>query len=72
MMFIMILIYNYTESSFIKPTSLLWVVFLLIAIQVPEECPEGALGKQVLLNEDESGGEDWDEPVLAGESEEAA
>jgi exopolysaccharide production protein ExoQ len=71
-MFIMILIYNYTESSFIKPTSLLWVVFLLIAIQVPEECPEGALGKQVLLNEDESGGEDWDEPVLAGESEEAA
>jgi O-antigen ligase len=32
----MILFYNITESSFLKPTSLLWFMFLFIAIQVPQ------------------------------------
>lgn len=36
----MILIYNITESSFLKPTSLLWFLFLLIAVNIPEPFPE--------------------------------
>jgi O-antigen ligase len=36
----MILIYNITESSFIKPTSLLWFLFLMISINIPEPFPE--------------------------------
>lgn len=30
-----ILIYNYTESSFAKPTCLMWFLFLLVAVQPP-------------------------------------
>ncbi len=36
----MILIYNVTESSFIKPTALLWFLFLMISINIPEPFPE--------------------------------
>lgn len=39
---VMILIYNITESSFMKPTSLLWFLFLLISINIPEPFPEKA------------------------------
>lgn len=35
-----ILISNITESSFLKPTSLLWFFFLLIAVNFPEPLPE--------------------------------
>lgn len=38
--FSMILIYNITESSLTKPTSLLWFLFLIVAIKVPEKFPE--------------------------------
>lgn len=44
MMFVMILVYNYTESSFFKPTALLWFSFLIISIKVPELFPEGSFG----------------------------
>ena len=37
---LMIIIYNVTESSFFKPTSMLWITFLLIALRVPEPFPE--------------------------------
>jgi O-antigen ligase len=40
MMFVMILVYNYTESSFFKPTALLWFSYLIISIRVPELFPE--------------------------------
>jgi exopolysaccharide production protein ExoQ len=33
--FIMILVFNYSESSFTKPTVFLWFVFLLIALEMP-------------------------------------
>lgn len=36
----MILIYNVTESSFLRPTSLLWFIFLMIAVSMPETLPE--------------------------------
>jgi O-antigen ligase len=38
--FITTMIYNFTESSFLKPTSFLWFTFLLIAIQTKEIVPE--------------------------------
>jgi O-antigen ligase len=38
--FITVLIYNFTESSFLKPTSFLWFTFLLIAVQTAENIPE--------------------------------
>jgi O-antigen ligase len=40
LMLVTILIYNFTESSFCKPTSLPWFVFLLISVITPEELPE--------------------------------
>lgn len=40
----MILIYNITESSFMKPTALLWFLFLLISVNIPEKLPEGEEG----------------------------
>jgi O-antigen ligase len=38
--FVTIMIYNFTESSFLKPTSFLWFTFLLTAIQTAETIPE--------------------------------
>lgn len=38
--FITVMIYNFTESSFLKPTSFLWFTFLLIAVQTKEVVPE--------------------------------
>jgi O-antigen ligase len=38
--FITVMIYNFTESSFLKPTSFLWFTFLLIAVQTKERVPE--------------------------------
>jgi hypothetical protein len=38
--FITIMIYNFTESSFLKPTSFVWFTFLLIAVQTSETVPE--------------------------------
>lgn len=60
---LMIIIYNYTESSFVKPTSLLWIVFLLISVQVPEDLPDAAGKRDILIR-----GEDEDEKY--GESDE--
>ena len=42
MMLVTVLIYNVTESSFFKPTSLLWFMLLLISIQTPERYAEEA------------------------------
>lgn len=38
-MFAMILIYNVTESSFLKPTSFLWFVMLMISVKAAEHYP---------------------------------
>lgn len=43
-MLTMVIIYNVTESSFCKPTTILWFLFLLISIKMPEPYPEGELG----------------------------
>lgn len=47
--FAMILIYNVTESSFLKPTSFLWFVMLIISIKAVEPYPteEGNIKKAV-------------------------
>jgi O-antigen ligase len=45
--FITVLIYNFTESSFLKPTSFLWFTFLLIAVQTAEIIPEKVKEKTI-------------------------
>lgn len=52
--FTMILFYNITESSFVKPTSLLWFLFLLVSIKVPEKFPEYNLKLERELQKNES------------------
>ena len=42
----MVIIYNVTESSFCKPTTILWFLFLLISIKMPHPYPEGELGME--------------------------
>jgi O-antigen ligase len=49
LIFSMVIIYNITETSFLKPTSLLWFMFLLVSIKVPEKYPEKEM-EQYLQN----------------------
>lgn len=52
-LFAMILIYNVTESSFLKPTSFLWFVMLLISVKAAEHYPGEETKEDIKLNKKE-------------------